>query len=193
MGIAVYGSALTNNRRYWPCYIDVKKAKVHFTKNGVGAMDALRGELENVPLYIFTATSKGTELSYELNYAISFWSWILSWKYFHFVEISTFHGYYPHFVEISTFRGYYPNFVYISVFCGNIHVLWILSAFLGNIHVPWRLSAFCVCIRIYWKLSAFGVNIHVPWILSAFFPFYLSYFTHLMKVTGESLLLVFVT
>ena len=60
------------------------------------------------------ATSKGTELSFEVDYAISFLSWILSWKYPHFVEISTFRGYYPHFVEISTFRGYYLHFVEIS-------------------------------------------------------------------------------
>ena len=61
-------------------------------------------------------TSKGAELSCELDYTILFWSWILSWKYPHFVEISTFYGYYPHFVEIYMFRGYYPHFVHISVF-----------------------------------------------------------------------------
>ena len=53
------------------------------------------------------ATSKGVELSSDLDYVISFWSWILSWKYLHiypyFVEIPTFCGYYPHFMEISTF------------------------------------------------------------------------------------------
>ena len=57
------------------------------------------------------AMSKGAELSCELDYVILFWSWILSWKYPHLVEISTFRGYYPHFVEISTFCGYYPYFV----------------------------------------------------------------------------------
>ena len=51
-------------------------------------------------------TSKGVELSCGLYYATSFWSWILSWKYPHFVEISTFRRYYPHFVEISMFREY---------------------------------------------------------------------------------------
>ena len=56
-----------------------------------------------------SATSKGADLSCELDYAISFWSWILSCKYTHFVEISTFRGYYLIFVEISTFRGYYPR------------------------------------------------------------------------------------
>ena len=126
------------------------------------------------------ATGKGAELSCELYYAISFWLWILSWKY-------------PHFVEISTFRGYYPHLLYISISCGNIHVLWILSVFCGNIHVPWILSAFRGCIRILWRLSAFRGNIHVPWILSAFCPFYLLHFTHLVKVNGASLLLLFVT
>ena len=71
----------------------------------------------------------------------------------------------------------------ISAFCGNTHVLWILSAFHGNTHVPWILSAFRVYIRISWRLSAFRGNIHVPWILSAFNMFYLSYFTHIVKLT----------
>ena len=35
--------------------------------------------------------------------------------YLHFVEISTFRGYYPHFVDIYVLRGYYPNFVEISM------------------------------------------------------------------------------
>ena len=82
------------------------------------------------------ATGKGAELSCEIDCTISLWSWILLWKYPHFVQISTFHGYYPHFVEIPTFRGYYPHFVYISVFRENIHILLILSAFHENIHVP---------------------------------------------------------
>ena len=102
-------------------------------------------------------------------------------------------GYYPHFVEIFTFCGYYPHFVDISTFCGNIHVPWIFSTFRGNIHVPWILSTFCVYIRISWRLSAFCGNIHVPWMLSAFFPFYLSNFTHVVKVTCASLIFLFVT
>ena len=44
--------------------------------------------------------SKGAELSFELDYVIKFWSWILSWKYLHFVEISTFLGYYPLSVDV---------------------------------------------------------------------------------------------
>ena len=77
------------------------------------------------------ATSKVVELSCELDYAISFWSWILTWKYTHFVELSTFRGYYPHFVEIFTFRGYYQHFLYISVFCGYYPHFVEISTFLG--------------------------------------------------------------
>ena len=51
------------------------------------------------------ATSKGAELSCELYYTISFWSWILSWKSQHFVDLSTFCGYYPHFVDIYVLSG----------------------------------------------------------------------------------------
>ena len=65
-----------------------------------------------------SATIKCAELSCELYYTISFWSWILLWKSLHFVEISTFCGYYLHFVEISTFCWYHPHFVYIYVFRG---------------------------------------------------------------------------
>ena len=41
-----------------------------------------------------------------------------------------------------------------------------------------------VYIRILWRLSAFCGNIHVPWILSSLILFYLSHFTHIVKVTG---------
>ena len=42
----------------------------------------------------------------------------ISWKYHHFMEISTFCGYSPHFVDVSVFCGYSPFFVKISMFCG---------------------------------------------------------------------------
>ena len=61
------------------------------------------------------APSKGAELSCELDYDISFWSWMLSWKCPHFVEISRLCGYYPNFVYISVFCGDYPHFVEISI------------------------------------------------------------------------------
>ena len=57
----------------------------------------------------YHTTGKRVELSYDLDCTISFWSWILSWKC-------------PHLMEISTFRGYYPHFVDI------IRILWILYA-----------------------------------------------------------------
>ena len=66
------------------------------------------------------ATSKGTELSCEIYYAILFGSCILRWKYPHFVEICTFRGYFLNFVDISVFRGYYPHF-----FCYIYHILLI--------------------------------------------------------------------
>ena len=70
------------------------------------------------PLEECFSKSKGAELNYELYYAILLWLRILLLKSPHFVEISTFHGYYPHFVEISTFHRYYPHFVDIYLFCG---------------------------------------------------------------------------
>ena len=117
------------------------------------------------------ATSKVVESSCELYYAISFWTRILSWKYQHFVEISTSHGYYPY-------------FVYISIFRRNIHVPWILSTFRG--YYP----HFVDIIRISWGLSAFRGNIHVQWIFSTFRLFYISHFTHLVKVAGDTRLLL---
>ena len=62
------------------------------------------------------ATSKGAELSCEIDYTILFWSRILSRNSLHFVEISTLRGYYLHFVDIYVLRGYYPHFVEISMF-----------------------------------------------------------------------------
>ena len=64
------------------------------------------------------STSKGAELSCDLDYTISLWSWILLWKCLHFLKISTFCGYYLHFMEISKFRGYYSHFVDIYVLRG---------------------------------------------------------------------------
>ena len=61
---------------------------------------------------------KGAELNLELDYTISFWLWIISWKSPHLLEISPFHGYYLHFMEISTFCGYYLHFMDLYVFRG---------------------------------------------------------------------------
>ena len=78
----------------------------------------------------FSATSKGAELSCELDYTFSFWSWILLWKSLHFVEISMFCGYY------HTSRGNIHVPWILSAFRGYICITWILSAFRGSIHVP---------------------------------------------------------
>ena len=80
--------------------------------------------------------------NYELDYAISLLSWVLSWKY-------------PNFVERSTLRGYIRilwkdlRSVDTSLFRGKIHYLWILSTFHRNIHVPWilNLSLYVTCFR----------------------------------------------
>ena len=115
-------------------------------------------------LTVPTATNKGAELSCEIDYTISFWSWILSWKSLNFVEISTFRGYYMYFVEISTFRGYYPHFVDISALRG---------------YYP----HFMDIIYIYHITSYLACN---------FRPIYFK-FNHLVKVTGASLIFLFVT
>ena len=41
-------------RYYWPLNIDENNIKDHFADNDVGAMDALCGYLDIVPLCIFT-------------------------------------------------------------------------------------------------------------------------------------------
>ena len=117
--------------------------------------------------------SRDAELSCDLDYTMSFWLWILSWKYLHFLEISTCRGYYPQCVVISTFCGHYLHFVFISVFCRNIHISWILSAFCGNIHILWKYTRSVDIIRILSLL-------------------YLTY-NHLVKVTGASLPSLFIT
>ena len=64
--------------------------------------------------------SKGVELSYDLDYVILFWLWIL-----------------PAFC-----RNIHVPLI-LSAFCGNIHIPWILTAFHGCICILWILSAFC--------------------------------------------------
>ena len=51
---AVYGAAIIRMRYYWPLDIDENNIKDHFADNDVGAMDALCGYLDIVPLCIFT-------------------------------------------------------------------------------------------------------------------------------------------
>ena len=56
---------------------------------------------------VFHATIKGDWYSYDLDYVISFLSWILS----AFCGISTFRGYYLNLVDVSVFFVYYLHFV----------------------------------------------------------------------------------
>ena len=51
-------------------------------------------------------------VNFDLDYTISFWSWILSWKCLHFVEVST--------------------------FCGNIHAPWIYPRSVDIIWISWK-------------------------------------------------------
>ena len=80
-------------------------------------------------------TSKGAELSSELDYSISFWLWILSLKYLHFMEVSTCRGYfriswkYPSSVDIFRILWIYPYFVYI------IRILWKYPCSVNIIHI----------------------------------------------------------
>ena len=116
------------------------------------------------------------ELSCELDYAISFWLWILLWKCLHFVEISTFCGHYPHFVEISTFRRYYPHFVYISLFCGDyppsvdiIRILWKYPYFMEIIRISWKYPRSVNIIRVSSILSlTFYSSIESDWCITSF-------------------------
>ena len=89
---------------------------------------------------------------------------------------------------LNSGRGYYRGNIFISwKYPRSVDIIrfpWMLSAFCENIHVTLILSAFCVYICILWILSAFSGNIHVPWILYAFCSFYLSHFTHIVKLTG---------
>ena len=48
----VYGDTIINKRWYSPYYIDGEKIKAHFTNKGVGAMDALCGEIDSVPIHL---------------------------------------------------------------------------------------------------------------------------------------------
>ena len=49
----VYGAALIKKRWYRLRYIDDNKIKSHFNDKDDVAMDALRGDLDNVPLRVF--------------------------------------------------------------------------------------------------------------------------------------------
>ena len=70
--------------------------------------------------------NKGAELSCELDYVISFWSWILLWKHPRSVDIIRILCIYPYFVDIIRILWKYPRSVDI------IRISWILSVFRGH-------------------------------------------------------------
>ena len=123
-------------------------------------------------------------VKFYLDYAISFWSWTLSWKYPHFVEISTFRGYFPYFVEISTFRGYfphfciYPYFVYIiRILCKyprSVHIIRIPSVlyviFYSSSESDWCITYFLVCNLICFSFPSYYSPVFlwlsIKWILT---------------------------
>ena len=98
-----------------------------------------------------SVTSKGAEQRHDLDY-VSFVLVVdnirILWKYPHFVEMSTFHGYYPHFVDISVFLGYSPHFVEISTFCGYFRIYWKYSPFVDILCISWIYPDFMDIIRI---------------------------------------------
>jgi Transposase IS4 len=49
----VFSAALIKKRRYWPKYIEGEQIKAHFDDKEIGTVDAIRGELDEVPLHVF--------------------------------------------------------------------------------------------------------------------------------------------
>ena len=68
----LYGAAIIENRCYWPHSIDGKKIKTHFISKVVGAVDALHGELDNIPLRVFAMKEEDYVMmptsTYDTNY-----------------------------------------------------------------------------------------------------------------------------
>ena len=81
------------------------------------------------------AMSKVVELSCDIDCVISLWSWILLWIY-------------PHFVEISTFRGYYPHFCVYPYFVDIIRISWKYPCYVDIICILWEYPRFVVILRI---------------------------------------------
>ena len=115
--------------------------------------NASRMMVVNLTGKVILGMSKGAEGSFDLDYTISFWSWILSRKSLYFMEISRFRGYYLYFVKIYIFCGYYPHLVETYVLLGNyLHFVEIsmFPVFCENIYVPCILSAICGY-YLYWS------------------------------------------
>ena len=49
----VFAHALIKKRRYWPKHIPGEDIIAHFTDKPIGAADAIKGELDGMPFYIF--------------------------------------------------------------------------------------------------------------------------------------------
>jgi hypothetical protein len=49
----VFSAALIKKRRYWPKYIEGERIKAHFDDKAIGTVDAIRGELDEVPFHVF--------------------------------------------------------------------------------------------------------------------------------------------
>ena len=109
------------------------------------------------------ATSKDAELSCEVGHVISFWSRILSWKYPHFLEISTF-------VDI-------------------IRISWNDPCFMDIIRVSCINPYFVDIIRISWKYPRSVDIIRISSIISL--TFYPSSASDWCTFAGKSLVLSF--
>ena len=51
--LGVFAHALTNKRRYWSKHVMGDDIIQHFANKEVGSADALRGQLDGVPVYIY--------------------------------------------------------------------------------------------------------------------------------------------
>ena len=77
------------------------------------------------------AASKGEELSCDIDYAISFWSWILSWTYPRSMDIIRISFIHPYFVEIIHISWKCPRSVDI------IRILCIYPYLVDIIRILW--------------------------------------------------------
>ena len=53
MKLGVFAHALIKKRRYWPKHVKGDEIIQHFANKEVGSADALRGQLDGVPVYIY--------------------------------------------------------------------------------------------------------------------------------------------
>ena len=50
----VFTHALIKKRRYWPKHVPGEQIIQHFTDKAIGSADAIKGELDEVPFYIYS-------------------------------------------------------------------------------------------------------------------------------------------